>query len=181
LTVATSIATASLPVPETPPCRILDCVRVRGRRVAVVQERTRCDRMKAAPADVVTEATTQGASMSSDRSAQRGSQSVGAGEDTDGEGVRLARSAARSRRAKAHRPAGGAEPRVRPIRSVVAGLHRPAHHEIIEPIQRTTAAGPRRRGPTAHPPCTAPGRLAPWPPSPPNVTCSSDCSPSRTA
>src|SRR6516164_9124157 len=79
-------------------------------------------------------ASPERASVSSDRSAQRGSRSVGSGEDTDGEGVRLARSAAHFRRAKAHRPAGGAEPQGRPIRWVVAGLHRPNHHAIIEPI-----------------------------------------------
>jgi hypothetical protein len=117
-----------------------------------------------------------GASVSSDRSAQRSSWSVGSGEDTEGEGVRLARSAARFERSKAHRPAGGAEPRRRPIRSVDEGLHRPARHEIIQPIQRTTAAGPRHRWPTAQRPCPGPGRLAPWPPSPLTVTCSSDCS-----
>jgi hypothetical protein len=60
--------------------------------------------------------------LRSARRAQRDSRSVGCCEDTDGEGLRLARSAARFRRAKAHRPAGGGEPRGWPIRSVVAGL-----------------------------------------------------------
>jgi hypothetical protein len=45
-------------------------------------------------------------------------------------------------------------------RSADTGLHRPDRHEIIQPIHRTTAAGPRHRGPTAQRLCPAPGRLA---------------------
>jgi hypothetical protein len=71
--------------------------------------------------------STEASSVQWTRSAQRGSPSVGSGEETDGQTVRLARSTARfrhakaHRRAKAHQSAGEAEPRGRPIRSVVAG------------------------------------------------------------
>ena len=44
---------------------------------------TRCGRMKAATADMGTEATTQGASVSSDRSAQRGRRSGRSGDVFD--------------------------------------------------------------------------------------------------
>jgi hypothetical protein len=49
----------------------------------------------------------------SDRRAQRGSRSVGSGADSAEEGGQHAHSAGRFRNAKAHRPAGGAEPRGR--------------------------------------------------------------------
>jgi hypothetical protein len=56
-----------------------------------------------------------------DRRAPSVLRTVGSGADTDGEGVRLARLAARFRRAKEHRPAGAAEPRGRPTKAPGAG------------------------------------------------------------
>jgi hypothetical protein len=103
-------------------------VRVHGPRVTVVQQRTRCRSMKADPVDKGLEATSQGASVSSDRSAQ-------------GEGVRERDQA--NRRRTGHRPPlpdrrPTARSRGSPARRASWGGPPPARG----PASRGRAAGP---------------------------------------
>jgi hypothetical protein len=68
---------------------------------------------------------------------------------------------------KAHAPPGGTTrlSNARQGRQAATGLHRPIRHEIIRPICRVPAAGPRYRGPSAHRLCRSSGRPALWPAS----------------
>jgi hypothetical protein len=81
--------------------------RVHGLRITVVQQRTRCRSMKADQAAIGPEATTEGASVSSDRRAQRGSRCVGQDEDPNREGTLFASSAVRVLRKIAQPALGG--------------------------------------------------------------------------
>jgi hypothetical protein len=79
-----------------------DGVRVHGPRATGVQIRATCGSIKADLAALEPEATPEDASVSSDRSAQRGSRFVGQGEDFNREGTPFAGSVGRFLRRSVH-------------------------------------------------------------------------------